>query len=78
MMLEKFIENYLARSNAQKNLYKDRFYNGNIKDWEDYKHTLGRYFGLEEAEDIVRSLYKAMVEKVDFKERKIEDEQERY
>jgi hypothetical protein len=77
MVLESFIKHYLDRLRDKQNLYKDRFFNGNIKNWEDYKETNAKLFGLKEAEEMALSLYDSMVNKVDFKERKIE-EPERY
>lgn len=81
-MLEKFIENYLMKSRISQQVYIDRvLLAGSIKDMCEYKYVIGKLNGLREADDLIRCLYKAMVDRVDFRENKeisIEDESESY
>lgn len=39
---------------------------GRCKEYADYKHSVGRLKGFKESEDLVRALYKAMVNRVEF------------
>lgn len=78
-MLEKFIENYLVKSKIEQEVYKKHILPGSLTDLE-YKFTCGKLKGLQQADELVRSLYNAMVNHVrlDIKERLIEDEPEHY
>jgi hypothetical protein len=79
-MLEKFIENLLMKSKIEQEVYKKHILPGNLSELE-YKFMCGKLKGLQQADDLVRSLYNAMVNQVrisDIKERLIEDEPERY
>lgn len=65
-MLEKFIENFLMKSRISQQEIGEHVLAGRCKEYADYKHSIGRLKGFKEADGLVRSLYKAMVDRVDF------------
>lgn len=65
-MLEKFIENFLIKSRVHQQEIGEHVLAGRCKEHTDYRHAIGRLKGFKEADDLVRSLYKAMVDRVDF------------
>lgn len=78
MLIETFIEHYLQKSKIAREAYYKRLHEGSFKDFEEAKYLVGLGKGLAEADNIIRSLYKMMDARIDFKERNTDEEPERY
>lgn len=74
MLIETFIEHYLQKSKNARDSYYKRLHEGSFKDFEEAKHLVGLGKGLLEADNIIRSLYKMMDARIDFRERNSDDE----
>jgi hypothetical protein len=66
-LLEKFIENFLMRSRTAQQQNTEHLLAGRCKDYAEYKHSIGKLKGFIEADDLVRSLYKDMINHVEIK-----------
>ena len=77
-MLEKFVESFILKSRAKQNDLTARMRCGGLKDFIEYKFVSGKIKGLEEADEIIRSLYRITMEGVENKECIVEEAEPKY
>jgi len=59
-MLIKFYEQLLSDIRDRRSIISGRLLAGNFDTFEEYKKVSGKFNGLEEAEQIIKNLYKDM------------------
>jgi hypothetical protein len=65
-MLDHFLQSFLLKSKQTKDGYLNKMtQGGGIRDFMEYKYVLGLYKGLQEADDIIRNLYRSSVEGIE-------------
>lgn len=57
-----FVERLLLKLRERRSTYSSRILTGNVANLEEYKFSAGKMLGIEEAEDIVKKLYKETYE----------------
>jgi hypothetical protein len=77
-LLEVFVESFMIRSKARQNELSARMTCGGLKDFFEYKLVYGQMKGLEEAREIILSLYKNTMEGIENKEYKFEEPEPKY
>ena len=60
-MVIKFCEELLAKIRASQISYAERLTSGTFKNFEEYKHYVGKLDGLKQAECIVQTVYDNVV-----------------
>ena len=60
-MLIKFCEKLLAKIRETQVSYAERLTSGTFKNFEEYRHYVGKLEGMKEAEDIVKTVYDNIV-----------------
>lgn len=61
-MIEKFIENALYRIRERQSVCVIPLINNSVKTIEDYRYINGKKKGLEESEEILKQLYRDLVD----------------
>ena len=77
-MLERFVESFMLKTKAEQNKLNERMKCGGLKDFHEYKLVYGKMKGLDEARDIILSLYKNTMEGIENKEYKVEESEPKY
>lgn len=77
-MLERFVESFILKSNAKQKDLTERMRCGGLKDFIEYKFVSGKIKGLEEADELIRSLYRMTMEGIDNKECRVEEVEQKY
>jgi hypothetical protein len=77
-VLERFVESFILKSRAKQNELTARMRCGGLKDFVEYKLVAGRIKGLEDSDEIVRSLYRMTMEGIENKECEIKDVEPKY
>lgn len=77
-LLEKFVESFMLQTKARQNDLNSRMKCGGLKDFLEYKLVYGQMKGLEEARDVILSLYKNTMEGIENKEYKFEEPESKY
>lgn len=77
-MIVKYIEGLLHRIRTRKIPYIERLSSGSMQTIEDYRNICGKIHGLDEAEGIVKDLYKELFENQPFPRKDINDDNEFY
>lgn len=52
----------MAKLRERKKTYSNRLVSGNFADFQEYKNVAGKYFAIEEAEEIAKKLHSDMFE----------------
>jgi len=68
----KYVENLLAKIRERRAIYSTRILSGSFSVLDEYKFISGKYMAFEEAEELVKKVYKDMYEG------KKEDDDERH
>ena len=77
-LLERFVENFMLKTKGRQNDLNFRMKCGGLKDFLEYKLVYGQMKGLEEAREIILSLYKDTMEGIENKEYKLEEPEPKY
>lgn len=77
-MLERFVESFILKSRAKQNDLTARMRCGGLKDFIEYKFVSGKIKGLEESDELIRSLYRMTMEGIENKECEIEETEPKY